>query len=127
MVKDLMTANPVCVHPEEPALEARRKMADARVQCLPVVSARGKLRGLVTATDVSESSSSESTIADVMTREVLATPPGMDLQSAAALMADRGFHHLVVIQDNAVIGVMSAFDVLRAVGDGTLGPAEGDS
>lgn len=120
LVRDLMTTEPLCVLPEESVHVVRERMFERRVQSLPVVSARGKLRGLITSSDLGQGERSDARVGDVMTNDVLATPAGMDLKSAAALMVDRRLHHLVIIENNEVVGVMSAFDVLRAVSEGRL-------
>ncbi len=52
-VRDLMTPDPVTVHPETSTLDAMRLMRDRRISCLPVVE-DDKLVGIVTERDLIE-------------------------------------------------------------------------
>ena len=51
-VSDLMTADPITVHPEDPAERAARLIASEHHNRLPVVDADGRLVGVVTRVDV---------------------------------------------------------------------------
>jgi len=51
LAKDLMTTRVVTIEPGERISEAARRMAEAKIGCLPVVDASGALLGIVTETD----------------------------------------------------------------------------
>lgn len=59
-VTDLMTADPICVHPEDPATEAARLIASEHHSRLPVVDGEGRLVGVVTRVDVLAALTSDS-------------------------------------------------------------------
>jgi CBS domain-containing protein len=61
-VADVMTPNPLLVHPDTPLNEAIKMIAERRISGLPVVDAEGKLVGVLSE-------------ADLMWRETGPTPP----------------------------------------------------
>jgi CBS domain-containing protein len=54
------------------------------------------------------------TVAEIMTRRVLALPPAATLGEAAALMVRADVHRLLVMEDDELCGVVSSMDVMRA-------------
>lgn len=59
-------------------------------------------------------------VRDAMTPEVVAIDAGAPLRDAAALMAERRIHRLIVTEDGRLAGVLSALDVVRLVAEGRL-------
>lgn len=59
-------------------------------------------------------------VADVMTRGVFAVAPDDDLRHAIELMAREALHRVLVIQDDALQGILTSMDVLDAIADGRL-------
>jgi CBS domain-containing protein len=60
-------------------------------------------------------------VRDAMTAEVVSVDAGAGLREAAASMAERRIHRLVVTDGGRLAGVLSALDVVRLVGEGRLG------
>lgn len=54
-------------------------------------------------------------IQDIMSRDVVSVTPGTALMEIRKLLHERGFHHIVVVEDDALCGVISDRDVLRAL------------
>jgi CBS domain-containing protein len=61
-------------------------------------------------------------VEEVMTRKVLAVHPDTPIQEAAELMDRGGVHRLVVTDRGAVVGLLGARDIVRAVAQGNLIP-----
>lgn len=59
-------------------------------------------------------------VRDAMTAEVVTVDAGAGLREAAARMAERRIHRLVVTDGGRLAGVLSALDVVRLVGEGRL-------
>lgn len=51
-VADVMTSNPIVVHPQTPIKEAIQLLAERRISGLPVVDGEGKLVGVITESDL---------------------------------------------------------------------------
>jgi CBS domain-containing protein len=63
---------------------------------------------------------SEHTVAEVMTRNVVALGPEASVKEAAELMVNRGIHRILVLQGDELVGIVTTTDVMRAVADGRI-------
>jgi CBS domain-containing protein len=92
----------------------------AGVEVLPVVDVAGRLQGLVRESDVSldiharPSEAGTRTVGDVMVPWPLAVPEHTPLTKAAAVLAYERQHHLAIVSaTGALVGVLSATQILR--------------
>jgi CBS domain-containing protein len=126
--KDLMTVDPVTVTPETAVTEARRLMLDRRIRHL-VVTDGGRLAGIVTDRDIRLNLPSPATslsvweinyllarltVESVMTKAVITIDPERDAVEAARIMLDHKIGALPVVDEGAVVGIVTETDVLRA-------------
>lgn len=111
------------IAPEAPVREAIKLMAEHRIGALLVM--RGpRLVGVVSERDYARKvilqgrSSAATAVADIMTSEPLTVvSPETDIFDCMHLCTDGRVRHLPVIQNNAVIGVISTGDLVKAVID----------
>ncbi len=123
LVKHLLDAkgrNIISVDPGLSVLDAIKLMADKRVGALIVMQA-DKLNGIVTERDyarkvIIKGRSSESTRVDeIMTADVLTTTPDQTVQHCMSVMSEGRFRHLPVVDDDAVVGIISIGDLVQAI------------
>jgi len=132
-VEEAMTAEVVTVEPDAPVTFAARIMCDAGVSGLPVVDCDGCVVGIVTESDllhravVPDSADAEanhsardrwpgSTVADLMSREVIGVRRDDPLAKAARLMEKARVRRLVVVGHGFTLeGVISRSDVVAAL------------
>jgi acetoin utilization protein AcuB len=103
LVRDRMTPDPICGHPETPVTQAQALMREKRIRHLPIVDKDGKLVGLVTQrsllralpSDVSNFSRFEISYVlakiktrDVMTTDLITIDEDTAIEEAARIMAD---------------------------------------
>jgi CBS domain-containing protein len=62
----------------------------------------------------------EHTVSEVMTEEIRAVRPDTTIPKAAAYMLKNGIHRALVLNDKALIGIITATDIMRAVAEGRL-------
>lgn len=84
---------------------------------VPVVDAGGTLVGLVTSSDLSPGADDDAGVATVMAAHVRTIGPGTTISEAARDLLEARTHHLVVIDNTRIVGVVSSFDLLRALVD----------
>jgi CBS domain-containing protein len=115
LVKDVMTKDPECVDPSDLVTKARSVMRKHNRRCFPVVE-DGKLRGIVTRGDVMRVTSNKTNllVEGIMTRNVITTTPGDDLFSCARKMIKAGIRQLPVAEEDTIVGIVSAYDILSA-------------
>ena len=106
----------VVVGPEHTVRDAARMMARHHVGSAVVTDAE-QLAGILTERDVLKQVAQGgdpdvTTVADMMTRDVVTVGPDWDLVEAAEEMARRRIRHLVVFEGGQLLGVLSVRDVL---------------
>lgn len=102
-VKDAMTTDYVAVKEDTPL----RKVVDMHLYTgrkgFPVISADGRLKGMITLTDVRKAFENDrrgALVRDVMTKRVVTVYPDETLQTAMEKMVLRKFGHLPVVDPN---------------------------
>lgn len=110
----------VTIAPDAPVLDAIRRMAEAQVgavlvmegaQLVGIVSERDYARKIVLAGRTSH----DTPVRAIMTADVVTVAPTQNVQDCMALMTDRRFRHLPVVEADAVVGVVSIGDLVAAV------------
>lgn len=128
-VKDIMTATPITVDPEMPMLEARQRMAAARIRHL-VVTEGARVVGIVTDRDVRLNLPSPATtlsvweinallarltVGEIMSRAVITVDADRPAAEAARIMIDHKIGALPVMEGRHLIGIVTESDFVRAV------------
>lgn len=144
-VREVMTLDPVTVTPETPVGQAAALMLERRINGLPVVDAAGALVGIICQSDlIAEQKKlplpsfftlldgyipltslkhlereveriAAANVGQAMTRHPVTVGPETPLSQAAALMVDRNFHTLPVLEQGRLVGVVGKEDLLRSL------------
>ena len=122
-LRELLRKPPVCCAQDASVAQALSSMRDARVSSIVVCDDDGGAAGIFTLRDLRDRMAGGDLRGDLRIREVM-TPSPMTLPidalalDAALLLARHGFHHVVVIEGEKVVGVVSESDLftLRRVG-----------
>lgn len=110
------------IAPEAPVLDAIKQMAEHRIGALLVMRG-GHLLGIVSERDYARKvilqgrSSADTAVSDIMHSEPLTVSPDTDVFSCMRLCTDSRVRHLPVISDDAVVGVISIGDLVKAIID----------
>ncbi|MFG1912299.1 CBS domain-containing protein [Kribbella sp. NPDC048928] len=131
-VSDVMTKDVVTVAEDTPFKAVATILADHHISAVPVRSVYGGVAGVVSETDLLRKEEFQRkphrpwtlrktrTRADAMTAHVLMSSPavtvegGCTLDEAARLMAARGITRLVVMDGDAMTGIVTRSDLLKA-------------
>ncbi len=116
-VHDLMTASVVTTEPHRSIDHVRKLMERNRVGAVPVVDTSGKPVGIVSSTDLVPGLNGGSPVSTLMTGKVYTVPQYDDVSTAARIMRNHRIHRVVVTHEHRVVGVLSAFDLLKLVED----------
>jgi CBS domain-containing protein len=68
----------------------------------------------------------EHTVQEVMSLRVLGLPPTADAREAARMMEEEGVHRVLVMEGARLLGILSAWDLVRAVARGDLASRRDD-
>lgn len=127
-VGQLMATPVETIAEDAPIQDAAARMFDDRVGSLVVVagdatsadtdteSAADDVVGILTATDVvgivaEGTDAGEATVAAYMTPNPVTTSPDTSLRTAADRMLEHGVHHVPVLEDGALVGVITTTDL----------------
>ncbi len=122
-LKTVLESKGASVHfvaPEVTVLDAVRKMNQERIGSL-LVCVSNELVGIFTERDVltrvvdSGRDPTSTKVVDVMTSEVETVRSSTGVEDAMALISERRFRHLPVIDDGRLLGVVSSGDLTRWV------------
>ncbi|HEU4917236.1 MAG TPA: CBS domain-containing protein [Acidimicrobiia bacterium] len=116
---DLVNDSPYVCGPETTILEAAVAMEGSDLGSLAVVEGRD-LVGLITERDIRRSVAEDvdlaSTVSSIMSADPDTFDPDLDVWDAAAWIAESGYRHLPVVDDEGVLlGVVSVRDLLKAL------------
>jgi acetoin utilization protein AcuB len=135
LVSDIMSRKVITVDPDTPMLEARKRMAEARIRHL-VVMENVRVVGIITDRDIRLNLPSPATslsvweinflLAKLTVREVMSqsvTVIGSDRPAAEAarIMVDYKIGALPVVDDSGLAGIVTESDFVRAVGGALTG------
>ena len=99
----------------------RDLMHQKQIGAVPIVELIGErilLRGIVTSTDLLGVYDDAVPIAQVMSRKVYTVAPEQQLAWAARLMLQHDVHHLIVVEQERIVGILSALDFVRLFAEG---------
>jgi CBS domain-containing protein len=145
-IAEVMTANPFTTTPKAPIADVVQMLSEKRISGLPVIDEQGVLVGIISETDLlwQERGATPpnflfildaviplempgrfvhelrkvlgSTVAEVMTKDLVTIHPEQTVQEAARLMMQKEVHRLPVVdQNNALVGIVTRGDIVRAM------------
>jgi acetoin utilization protein AcuB len=128
LVKDQMTPDPICGHPDMPVAEAQALMQENNIRHLPILDADKRLVGLITQRSLMQAVPSDLSqfspfvvnyilaklqAHNIMVRDVFTIDPDTTIEEAARVMADKKIGCLPVVQDGDLVGIISDSDLFN--------------
>jgi CBS domain-containing protein len=107
------------VAPELAIAELAAVLRERRIGCALVLDEGGDIAGVASERDVVNGLAArgagilEEPVAEIMTRDVIVCAPEDDMMQIMSLMTQRRIRHLPVVENEAVIGVISIGDVVK--------------
>ena len=114
-VEELMTRSVITAQPHHSVEHVRGMLKHNAISAVPVVDSDGHPVGIVSSTDLVEELKPGSPISHIMTENVYTVPQYDDTSIAARVMRNHRIHRVVVTHEQKVVGVLSAFDLLKLV------------
>jgi acetoin utilization protein AcuB len=134
-IQDIMTSNVVTISSDTPIMEARKIMNAHSVRRLPVVD-KGKLVGMISRDGITRASPSPATslsvweinylvakmtVKDIMSKNLVTVTPDTTVESAVALAQNKQVGALPVIEDGALVGIVTTDDFFYKILNPMLG------
>jgi CBS domain-containing protein len=108
------------IEPNSTVFEAIAEMAEKSVGSLLVME-EGRLRGIITERDYREKvilegrTSKTTRVEEIMTSNVHCVAMDKSVEECMAVMTDRKFRHLPVMEDDEIAGVISIGDLVKTI------------
>ena len=127
LVRKKMQKNITTITKDERMTTAKKILKEKNIRHLPVVDGK-KLIGLVTNMDIRKAEASPATsleirelhylldkitVGEIMTRNVISIAPDISIEEATTLLHDNKIGCLPVIEDGALIGILTEDDVME--------------
>lgn len=132
IISELMQTDLAAIAADASLGEAITLLVDAHVLALPVLDAQGKFVGVLSTSDLLEALAErgrggevgvwldDTRVRDLMTPRPQFVAPGDQVRKAAQEMLYLGIHRVFVVDDEALVGVLSQSDVVQAFANGKL-------
>ena len=119
-VGDIMTTTVQTVHRDTIVCEVGGIFVTHKISAAPLIDDLDNLVGIVSKTDIVRFDSMGSDpnyvrVYEIANPKVLTIMPATSVEEAAQKMLHEQVHHLVVMEEEAMVGVLSAFDFVRLV------------
>ncbi|GAB4045014.1 CBS domain-containing protein [Spirosoma foliorum] len=123
-IRQILQGKPVnalySVSSDQTVLDALRLMAEKNIGAVLVID-NGVLTGIFSERDyarkiiLKDRHSDDTTIADVMTANVITIGPDQRIEECMQIMSDKHIRHLPVMDEGELMGIISINDVVKAI------------
>ena len=119
LLRDVAIRHLLTVDPGASLRRDAKVMTDRGVGCAVVVE-KEKVAGIVTERDILRAVADDrimddAKVEDVMTRDVVSGAPGWEIVRAVKTMTEGGFRHLLVMEMDDPIGIVSLRDLMDSM------------
>ena len=114
-VNELMTESVVTAEPHQSIEHVRKILDHNAISAVPVVDSEQYPVGIISSTDLAQDLKRGAPISSIMTEKVYTVPQYDNVSTAARVMRNHKIHRVVVTHEKRVVGMLSAFDLLKLV------------
>jgi len=117
-ISSFMEKSIITVDLEDTVEHVEEILDSHELSCVPVVDSMGECFGVISATDLVHFNNSHKNPKaehawEVCTHKVIEVSPDISIKEASELMVNNNVHHLMVIDNNVIKGVVSSIDIIR--------------
>ena len=124
-VKDIMSTAVFTATPDSSVGAIREVMKKKGIHAVPIIEfsklpthTETKIRGIVTATDLCCEIDNKRTLREIMDPTIVhVIPETTNVKSAAKMMLKHNVHHIVVMNDGLIVGMISSLDFVKIVAE----------
>jgi CBS domain-containing protein len=87
--------------------------ARKKINAVPVIDSDGILSGIVTSADLAAIHNNNLLVADILTPKVHICLKNNRVKDAAKTMLKHNIHHMIVMEDGDVVGMISSMDIIK--------------
>ena len=119
-VRDIMSDSVRTIHPDISVCDLEEIFVTHKISGGPVIDNTGSLVGFVSKSDVTRFDSmgedpNYTRVSEIASPIVIKISPDTSIEAAAQTMVEKQVHHLVVIEEDELIGIVSSLDFVKYV------------
>lgn len=119
-VKKIMSRNVISMSKKGSMGEAITKMIENDIGVIPIINENEKLVGIVSERDFATAMAGvliEEIVDDFMATDVITITPGTPIESVTKIMVRNNFKRIPVVEDEEIVGIVTANDILIFLGE----------
>lgn len=117
-IQDMMSKQVIRVAPATSIAEARERLRTDEISHLVVMDGK-RLAGVISEKDL-HGAGDDKPVAAVMSRRIVTIEPTATVRRAAGILRGRGIGCLPVLDDGALVGILTTSDILTALAKGEI-------
>jgi len=119
-VRDVMTTDVRTMHHDTIVCEVESMFVKHKISGAPLIDDLGEMVGFISKSDITRFDSTGddpnyARVHEIANPKVITVDPDASITEAAQKMIDEQVHHLVVVEKESMVGMLSAFDFVRIV------------
>ena len=112
-IEDIMTSPIVVTQPGVKLSNLKDMFTRKKINAVPVLEEDGTISGIISSSDIVAVHNESLFVRDVMSRKVHIGLKNNRVKDAAKIMVKHGVHHLVIMEDGNVVGMLSSMDIIK--------------
>lgn len=112
-IEEIMTSPIVVTQPGVKIANLKDMFSRKKINAVPVLEEDGTISGIISSSDLVAVHNESLFVRDVMSRNVHIGLKNNRVKDAAKMMVKHGVHHLVIMDDGNVVGMLSSMDVIK--------------
>lgn len=113
-VEKIMNTPVVTTQPNVDVAHLKETFKRQEIHAVPVMEEDGTIAGIVSSSDLIAVHNETLLARQIMTPKVHICLPNNRVKDAAKTMSKHGVHHMVVMEEGEIIGMVSSMDIVKA-------------
>lgn len=113
--KDIMSTPVITADDRQKLANVKDIFTKHHIGSVPVLRDNGELLGIITSTDVSAIHNEDILIRNVVTHRTKVCATNARVSDIARTMVNEKIHHMVVMEDGEIAGMISSLDVIKGL------------
>jgi len=122
-ISEIMETNVISLNVKDSLKRALNTMLKEKIGGIPITDEDGAVKAIISERDfvfLISGIVTDNTVEGFMSKKIVTAPSDMSVGAAAKSMINNGFRRLPVLRDNVLIGIITASDIMRFLGDGDM-------
>ncbi|MFT5780459.1 MAG: CBS domain-containing protein [Crocinitomicaceae bacterium] len=112
-IEEIMSTPVVITHQGVKVQYLKDLFIRKNISAVPVLEEDGEISGIVSSSDLVACHDDSLLVKDIMSKRVHIGVKNNQLRDAAKVMVKHGVHHLAVMDDGKVVGMLSSMDIVK--------------